>query len=240
MSAARAVYFVNGSISSWRVLIAAREKGLAFEPRRLRVMREPRETRTPEFLALNPRGQAPVLVEPDGTAMNESLAILTYLEMRYPDPPLLPPLAEPGALALALALAQESEATACVYDPLESLFEAGAGPLSPDRRAAVLGALSGVERELALWEARAQKARFIASDAFTLADCSFYPVLAYMQRRGLSLAGHPALDAYERRVRSRPSAVASYPEGWSHGQARPDLFAQARALAAPTDGERLG
>jgi glutathione S-transferase len=175
-----------------------------------------------------------VLVEPDGTVMNESLAILTYLEMRYPDPPLLPPLAEPGALARALAFAQESEATACAYDPLESLFEAGPEPLSPDRRAAVLGALSAVGRELALWDARAQRTRFIASNAFTLADCAFYPVLAYMQRRGLSLAGHPALDAYERRVRSRPSAVASYPEGWSHDRARPDLFAQARALAGST------
>ncbi|WP_441287718.1 glutathione S-transferase family protein [Sorangium sp. KYC3313] len=234
MSARRAVYFVNGSISSWRVLMAAHEKGLAFEPRRLRVMREPRETRTPEFLALNPRGQAPVLVEPDGTAMNESLAILMYLELRYPDPPLLPQVAEPGALARVLAFAQESEATACVYDPLEGLFEAGPEVVSPDRRAAILGALSGVERELALWDARAQKTRFIASDAFTLADCAFYPVLAYMQRRGLSLAGYPALDAYERRVRDRPSAVASYPEGWSHDRARPDLFAQARALAAAT------
>jgi hypothetical protein len=56
----RALYLVNGSISSIRVLIALHEKGLAFEPRRLRVMREPRDTRTPAFLALNPRGQAPV------------------------------------------------------------------------------------------------------------------------------------------------------------------------------------
>lgn len=86
----RALYLVNGSISSIRMLIALHEKGLAFEPRRLRVMREPRDTRTPAFLALNPRGQAPVLVEPDGVVMNESLAILTFLELRYPTPPLRP------------------------------------------------------------------------------------------------------------------------------------------------------
>jgi len=48
----RALYLVNGSISSIRVLVALHEKGLAFEPRRLRVMREPRDTRTPAFLAL--------------------------------------------------------------------------------------------------------------------------------------------------------------------------------------------
>ena len=54
----RARYLVNGSISSIRVLIALHEKGLAFEPRRLRVMREPRDTRTPAFLALTKAGMA--------------------------------------------------------------------------------------------------------------------------------------------------------------------------------------
>jgi glutathione S-transferase len=100
MSQGRVLYVVNGSISSMRVLVALHEKGLPFEPRRLRVMREPRDTRAPEFLALNPRGQAPVLVEPDGTVMNESLAILTYLELRYPDPALLPGLGPHGPAAV--------------------------------------------------------------------------------------------------------------------------------------------
>ncbi len=229
----RTLYYVNGSISSWRVLLALHEKGLLFEPCRLRVMREPRETRTPEFLAINPRGQAPALVEPDGTVLVESLAILTYLELRYPDPPLLS--RDPATLARTLVYAQEAEATACVYDPLEQLFLHRPADLSADQRAAVTGALEGLARELSLWEERAARASSptsgIASDACSLADCAFYPVLAYMLRRGLSLAAHPALSAYERRVRARPAAAASHPEGWAPDQiGKPDLFALARAL----------
>jgi len=152
----RALYLVNGSISSIRVLVALHEKGLAFEPRRLRVMREPRDTRTPAFLALSPRGQAPVLVEPDGVVMNESLAILTFLELRYPTPPLWP-RDRPADLARTLAYAQEAETTAQVYEPLEVLFHDDAARPS-EARTAITGALAGLDRELALWETRAAPA----------------------------------------------------------------------------------
>ncbi|HEU4411061.1 MAG TPA: glutathione S-transferase N-terminal domain-containing protein [Polyangiaceae bacterium] len=74
---------MNGSNPNWRVWLALHEKGIAFEPRRLRLMRGPRETRSPKFLELNPRGKTPLLIEPDGAQVSESLAILTYLELRY-------------------------------------------------------------------------------------------------------------------------------------------------------------
>jgi hypothetical protein len=51
MTTGRTLYFVNGSIPNWRAMMTLHEKGLAFTPRRLRVMGEPRETRSPEFLA---------------------------------------------------------------------------------------------------------------------------------------------------------------------------------------------
>jgi len=225
----RALYLVNGSISSIRVLVALHEKALPFEPRRLRVMREPRDTRTPAFLALNPRGQAPVLVEPDGVVMNESLAILTFLELRYPTPPLLP-RDRPADLARALAYAQEAETTAQIYEPLEALFD-DAAARTPEARPAITGALAGLDHELALWEARAA-VPFIAGETFSIADCAFYPVLTYMRRRGLALDRHPALDAYHARIAARPSAIASHPEGWEQGRVgRVNLFARAAALS---------
>lgn len=239
MTAARTLYLVNGSIPSWRVMLALHEKGLPFEPRRLRVMRAERETRTPEFLALNPRGKTPVLVEPDGTTINESLAILTYLELRYPDPPLLPH-GDPGGLARALAYAQEAETFACAYDPIELLFTTAPAALEGAQRAAIAAALDAVAFDLSLWEARAARSAFIAGDAISLADCAFYPVLSYLLRRGLSLAGHPRLAEYERRVRARSSAQASYPEGWAHDVVgKRDLFALARRAVLPSPGEKV-
>ena len=56
---------------------------------------------TPEFLALNPHGQVPVLIA-DGEAITQILAIADYLDGCYPQLQLLP--SEPRARARALAL----------------------------------------------------------------------------------------------------------------------------------------
>jgi glutathione S-transferase len=227
----RTIYIVNGSIPNWRVLLALHEKGLSFTQKRLRVMRAQRETRTPEFLQLNPRGQTPLLLEPDGTRINESLAILTYLELRYPTPTLLPARTNWQEYANALAWIQEAETFACAYDPIETLFLKKPSELTTEEKSNIKGALDAVNFDLQLWEQRASQHTFIASEQFTLADCSFYPVLAYLMRRGLLLDSFPRLKEYELRVRQRASAKASHPEGWLYDQAsKTNLFKIAKAL----------
>lgn len=42
-----------------------------------------------EFLAINPAGEVPVFVEPDGTALSGGTVICEYLDEAYPEPPLL-------------------------------------------------------------------------------------------------------------------------------------------------------
>ncbi len=58
------------------------------------------EQRSPEYLALNPLGLVPVLVE-DGKALNQIVAICDYLDRRYPQAGLLP--TEPWERAQALS-----------------------------------------------------------------------------------------------------------------------------------------
>lgn len=227
----RVVYIVNGSISSWRVLLCVYEKGLSCRAHRLRVMREPRETRTPEFLAINPRGKAPVLVEPDGVTVNESFAILDFLERRYPEPAMLS--RDPERMARELARAHEAETFACAYEGLEALFEKDPGAMSDEERALIVRSLAAVDWEMSLWEKRASESLFIAGDSVSMADVSFYPTLAYMLRRGLVLRDYPSLDAYQRRMRARPSCERAHPEGWTHEVAKRDLFAAARAIVRP-------
>ncbi|MCA9663727.1 MAG: glutathione S-transferase N-terminal domain-containing protein, partial [Myxococcales bacterium] len=171
MSAAngrRALYWVNGSIPSWRVMIALHEKGLDYDALRLKVMTTPKQTRTPEYLALNPRGVAPTLVEADGLVVVESLAILAYLERCYPEPALLPPPHERSACARALARAQASECLRAAYRPLEALFKPRA-ELSEREVAAAVAAPPAVDRELALWEAAAAEADYIGEAVTQLA-----------------------------------------------------------------------
>lgn len=233
MSAAeRILYYVNGSIPNWRVALALHEKGLPFTGRRLRVMGEQRETRSPEFLALNPRGKAPVLVEP-GVVINESLAVLHYLEARHPAPPLLPPREEPTRLSRVLARMHESDNLQHVYRPIEALFRLKPEEVPAAERARLCAAGAAVRVELARWEEHAAATAHIADEAFTLADCAFYPILGYLQRRGLVLAPYPALRAYAARVRARPAALAAHPEGWPAERcSRPNLFARLAVLEA--------
>jgi glutathione S-transferase/GST-like protein len=56
---------------------------------------ENEEHLAPEFLAINPMGQIPALVLPDGTLMTESAAIILQLCERHPDAKLAPPAGSP-------------------------------------------------------------------------------------------------------------------------------------------------
>jgi glutathione S-transferase len=67
-----------------KVRIVLAEKKLDFELR-LEPVWEPRL----EFLALNPAGDVPVLIEPDGRALADSTAIAEYLDESFPEPSLL-------------------------------------------------------------------------------------------------------------------------------------------------------
>lgn len=82
-----------------------------------------------------------------------------------------------------------------------------------------------------MWEERASKQTFIASESFTLADCSFSPTIAYMMHRGLLLDGFPSLIEYELRVRERTSVRSARPEGWLYDRtSKPNLFQLAKML----------
>ena len=170
------LYYVNGSIPSWRVMIALHEKGIPYNSIRMRVMSRPKPTRTPEFLNLNERGKTPVFIDyalPESatshgsadqtrTIVNESLSILQYIEDYYPFAnPLLPPFRHRALRAETLALIQESENIHWIYDGLEdAFFEAKTSASEGNRpeawseflRVGRAGLIKAVEDELQHWE----------------------------------------------------------------------------------------
>ncbi len=81
-----ALYFAPGS-SSMAVHIALHEIGVPFEARPLSFARN--ETRTPEFLAINPAGKVPTMLI-DGRPLTEVAGCLFYLAKRFPEAKLLP------------------------------------------------------------------------------------------------------------------------------------------------------
>ena len=80
----RTLYHFWLSPGARKVRLILKEKNLEFD---LKIERS--WERRPEFLALNPAGETPVLVEADGTVLADSAAIAEYLEEAYPDRPLI-------------------------------------------------------------------------------------------------------------------------------------------------------
>lgn len=116
--------------------MALAEKGVTYDETEVDLVKRP-----PELFTLNPKGGVPVLVDEQDT-IPESLAILEYLEHRFPDPPLLPGGANGRERALSVykrvnvllaphmlkvargGLAERAEAEGAVRAALASLEEA--------------------------------------------------------------------------------------------------------------------
>src|SRR5579871_2895408 len=79
------VWWGSGSPYAWRVLLALELKRLPYVSHLLQFSKQ--EHKSPPMLALNPRGRVPVLRDGDYVCF-ESLAILYYLDLKYPQPPL--------------------------------------------------------------------------------------------------------------------------------------------------------
>jgi maleylacetoacetate isomerase len=102
MEAAMKLYTYYRSQASFRVRIALNLKGIAREDAFLHL--EKGDQFAADYRALNPQMVVPTLVDGDLTLF-QSLAILEYLDEKYPEPPLLPPRSDIAARAWVRGLA---------------------------------------------------------------------------------------------------------------------------------------
>lgn len=109
------LYSYFRSSASFRVRIALSLKGLEYDYVPVHLLQGGGQQFTAEFRAMNPAALVPVL-DDDGTALTQSLAIIEYLEETRPEPPLLPGDAAGRARVRAIALS-----IACEIHPLNNL-----------------------------------------------------------------------------------------------------------------------
>lgn len=207
------LYWVNGSIPSWRVMIALAWRKIPYISKRLRVMTNPKETRSPEFALINPRCKTPTFIDSDGTIVIESMAILQYLERFYPGTPENRPsdLTKTDWTQENVRF-HESENPHNIYEPIEMLYDAD----WEKHRETILQAYHDIFKELELWERYLTSGGFLsARNAFGLADCALYPILAYMVHRGLDLKlKFPGLQGYYERRGRLQAVLEACPDHW--------------------------
>ena len=207
-------YHGQGSPYSWRVWLALEAKGVPYNLKVLSFANQ--ETRKPEFVALNPRHTVPTIVD-DGYALWESLAILEYLDERFPSGAKLYP-GDAKARARTRRLIREMEDY--LGKPIDTVVEEyfWKADAAPDKEK-VDAARATVKTELDYF-AKELRGKFVAGDAPSAADFVLYPMLGYCWRvtfrKPESDLDHlpAALVDYKKRIESLPYFDKTFPPHW--------------------------
>lgn len=155
------------------------------------------ETRSAEFLTLNPAGQAPVLVTEKGRALAQSNAIILYLAEKHGGD-LLPDKAFPRAKVFEWLFWEQYSHEP--YVAVRRFQKAYLG--TPDENLDPKLLERGLAA-LALMDRRLNEERFIAGPDFTLADIALLAYTRLAPEGGFDLAAFPALRAWIARAEKR-------------------------------------
>ncbi|MBV8494848.1 MAG: glutathione S-transferase family protein [Alphaproteobacteria bacterium] len=169
------------------------------------------EQRRPEFLAINPFGRVPVLVDGDLT-LTESHAILAYLGDKTGR--LWPASAAGRAPALQWLFFLSQHMMPPAGELAFNRIAARVLGFPPDEAAIARGekALPGV---IGVLEGQLATQKWIGGPEFSLVDCAYVPVLNVVEKAGFGYRDFPKLAAYLDAARARP--------GWKETPKLPGL-----------------
>lgn len=206
-------YWRSGT--SHRVRIALNLKGLPYDYRAVALTEGAH--RSPAFLAINPQGLLPTLVESDADGMptrviSQSLAILEWLDDAHPTPPLLP--TDPDGRARVRALAT---LVACDIHPVNNLrilkyLETELGLDSEARNAWCRRWISdGFAALEAMLTAQAGTGRFCHGDRPGVADICLVPQIFSAGRFGTDLGPYPTIRRINEACLALPAFADAHP-----------------------------
>jgi maleylacetoacetate isomerase len=202
------LYDYYRSSACYRVRIALNLKGVDYEKRPVNLLES--EQRSNEYRALNPQRLVPML-EIDGHRLTQSLAIINYLDIRFPVPPLIPAAAAERAHVVAMALA-----VACDIHPLNNLrvlkylkTDLGHSQEEVDRWYA-----HWIREGLPALEALAapKAGQFLFGDAPTGADVCLIPQLYNARRFNVPIDDCPTLLRAEENANKMEAFAAAHPD----------------------------
>lgn len=183
------------SSASYRVRIALNLKGLGAEHVPVNLLKG--EQKGEAYRAINPQGLVPALVD-GGRVMTQSLAIIEYLEERYPAPALLPKSPEERARVRALSMM-----VACEMAPLNNsgVLNYLGGTLGLDDAQKKAWYQHWIKTGFTALEAmlteQAGTGRFCHGDAPGMADCVLVPQVFNARRFECDLSAYPRIVAID-------------------------------------------
>jgi glutathione S-transferase len=190
-------YLPSGNGYKVRLLLS--QVGLPFKLVQKDIQRG--ETRTGEFLALNPNGRIPVLRLDDGRCLPESDAILFYLAegTRFlPDDR----FARADVLRWMFFEQYSHEPYVAVARAWRHLFD-----LTPERAARLPEKMEGGYAALGVMEGHLRTRRWFVADRYTIADIALYAYTHVADEGGFDLGPYPAVRAWLARVAAEPAHV---------------------------------
>jgi len=183
----------NLSSASYRVRIGLNLKGVEYQSVPVSLVKGGGEQHLPEYRALNPQGTVPTYSEHD-INLSQSLAILEYLEERFPEPSILP-----GDVLRRARARQLAQIIACDIHPLTNLrvlaylrnnFKADRNARSMWFRQWLLDGLDALE----LWlTAERGMSTYCIGDEVSIADICLVPQMYQARRFNLPLDDFPRL-----------------------------------------------
>jgi maleylacetoacetate isomerase len=206
------LYSFFRSSASYRVRIALNLKGLAYEQTPIHLRRGGGEQFSAAYKRINPQALVPALEDND-RVFTQSLAIIEYLEEKYPNPLLLPAAAADRALVRSMAMV-----IACEVHPIQNLrvlilvkreYQQTDEQVNQWARHWIDLGLSALEQMIL---AQPNHGKFCFGDTPTLADICLVPQLSNARRYGCDLAQYPTIVSIEKNCVTIPAFANAAPE----------------------------
>lgn len=214
------LYWGSGSPFAWRVMLTLEVKGLKYESKLLEFSKG--DHKKPEYLRLNPRGKVPTLKDGD-FVLYESLAIMAYLDRKYPDPPLFGQTpAETGVIWRLLAECESYVVPGSNKVVIPVFFGRGLDKVEDIQEGA-----QSLRDELKRLDERLPGSQWLVGDRLTAADIGVFPIVQLILRAAskdaakpfnlglLPLAERfPNLARWVKRIEALPNYDRTYPPHW--------------------------
>ena len=202
------LYDYYRSSAAYRVRIGLNLKGIEYESRPINLLES--QQKSDDYRALNPQGLVPLL-EIDGRRLTQSLAILGYLDQRFPNQPFLPTAAADRAHVVGMAMV-----VACDIHPINNLriLKYLKHELGQEQEAIDAWYRHWISEGLPALEALAKPGagKFLYGDAPTGADICLIPQLYNARRYNVPLDDYPTLLRAEENANKLEAFAKAHPD----------------------------